>query len=87
MIDKELIEILCCPDTKQDLTLVSDEKLIEIKNDPNAKYDALSYHAKQERYYIKINAYSNASVYTMKCGTGSIPPSLTGGGNSEPLPE
>ncbi|NLG16421.1 MAG: hypothetical protein GX556_03705 [Fibrobacter sp.] len=31
MVDKELLDILCCPETKQDLTLVSD-KVIQMIN-------------------------------------------------------
>ena len=30
MIQKELIDILCCPETKQDLTLLSEATLAEI---------------------------------------------------------
>lgn len=31
MVDKELLDILCCPETKQDLTL-ADQKTIEVIN-------------------------------------------------------
>ncbi len=30
MIDKELLDILCCPETKQDLTLVSEDTIAKI---------------------------------------------------------
>ncbi|KMQ51573.1 Protein YcaR in KDO2-Lipid A biosynthesis cluster [Chitinispirillum alkaliphilum] len=32
MIDKELLDILCCPETKQDLTLIEGEKVAEINS-------------------------------------------------------
>ena len=30
MVDKELLDILCCPETKQDVTLVEGELIIKI---------------------------------------------------------
>ena len=50
-------------------------------------YDKLLYHLKPGKYYLQIASKEGASVYTMKCGSGSMPPSLLGGGNTEPLPE